>query len=71
MLGEDFEVNVLEDKLPSIDERFLGKILIEGFVKINKRIMFSKLRVKNIDVIGDITLTALLMWLMTLLLTSQ
>lgn len=71
MLGEDFEVNVLEEKLPSIDERFLGKILIEGFVKINKRITFSKLRVKNIDVIGDITLTALLMWLMTLLLTSQ
>lgn len=68
MLGEDFKVNVLEEKLPSTDEGFLG---IEGFVKINKRIMFSKLRVKNVDVIEDITLTSLLTWLMTSLLTSQ
>ena len=53
-IREDFEVNILEEKLPSTDEGFLG---IEGFVKINKRIMFSKLRVKNVDVIEDINIT--------------
>ena len=53
-IREDFEVNILEEKLPSTDEGFLG---IEGFVKINKRIMFSKLRVKNVDVIEDMNIT--------------